>query len=350
MNKQINFKQETAEISRLRHHPKNAEIYDKTTSEVDDLVDSIDEISLLEPLVVNSNYEVLSGNRRLKALRKLKYEEVPVIVRNDIDTEDEMYHILSFNQQRRKKVSERRNEVMILKHRWEQRPGSRTDLVDDLSEEEKMTTTRRIAVTLGISENMVNNLIFIDKQPGSHIYFNSLDSGKASISGVVKGIKENAIRKEGNPDHKSSKSEEEKNDSDTLTILSTDSDSEKHRIDKPSVDTKNSVDENLSSVNTSEGNKKIKEMVDAKMDDGLDDEGKPKRVEPSQDLKDLMGEDYFEDHNKKQVHDIFKVVDRKSGKEINTSKCEKCGLVQLIGPMPDWFIDQKQNDDGEANN
>ena len=52
-----------ADVSILRHHPRNEEIY--TLSNIDDLVQSIGEVGLLSPLVIDKSNQVISGNRRL---------------------------------------------------------------------------------------------------------------------------------------------------------------------------------------------------------------------------------------------------------------------------------------------
>ena len=61
-------------VSSLHHHPFNAEIY--TLSDLNTLTNSINEVGLLEPLVINKKNEVISGNRRLEAVRKLKIGDV----------------------------------------------------------------------------------------------------------------------------------------------------------------------------------------------------------------------------------------------------------------------------------
>ena len=60
-------------VSSLHHHPLNEQLYN--LSDIDTLTNSIKEVGLLEPLVVNKKNEVISGNRRLEALRKLRYKE-----------------------------------------------------------------------------------------------------------------------------------------------------------------------------------------------------------------------------------------------------------------------------------
>ena len=54
-------------VSKLKHHPFNSEVY--MLSDIQTLKDSIKNVGLLEPLVINKKNEVLSGNRRLEALR-----------------------------------------------------------------------------------------------------------------------------------------------------------------------------------------------------------------------------------------------------------------------------------------
>ena len=48
-------------VSKLSHHPLNSKIY--SLSSLDDLISSIEEFGLLQPLVINQRNEVVSGNR-----------------------------------------------------------------------------------------------------------------------------------------------------------------------------------------------------------------------------------------------------------------------------------------------
>ena len=64
-------------IKKIKPHPKNKEIY--TLSNLSDLSKSIAEIGLLEPIVINQNNQIISGNRRYEAIRSLKWNKVDVI-------------------------------------------------------------------------------------------------------------------------------------------------------------------------------------------------------------------------------------------------------------------------------
>ena len=63
-------------VNSLTHHPRNAEIYN--LDDIDDLVASIEEVGLLTPLVIDQDNQVISGNRRFKAIQELDWDTVEV--------------------------------------------------------------------------------------------------------------------------------------------------------------------------------------------------------------------------------------------------------------------------------
>ena len=54
-------------VSSLKHHPKNKEIY--TLSSIEELMESISEVGLLQPLIIDSRNQIISGNRRFESLK-----------------------------------------------------------------------------------------------------------------------------------------------------------------------------------------------------------------------------------------------------------------------------------------
>ena len=66
-------------VSSLKHHPKNKEIY--TLSSIEELMGSISEVGLLQPLIIDSRNQVISGNRRFESVKRLGWEEVEVEVK-----------------------------------------------------------------------------------------------------------------------------------------------------------------------------------------------------------------------------------------------------------------------------
>lgn len=60
-------------VSNLSHHPLNESIY--TLSSISDLENGINEVGLLQPLAINLHNQVISGNRRLSAVRNIGWEK-----------------------------------------------------------------------------------------------------------------------------------------------------------------------------------------------------------------------------------------------------------------------------------
>ena len=61
-------------VSKLSSHPKNQEIY--SLSNIEDLENSISSLGLLEKLVIDDEFQVISGNRRLVAIQNLGWKKV----------------------------------------------------------------------------------------------------------------------------------------------------------------------------------------------------------------------------------------------------------------------------------
>ena len=60
------------QVSKLIPHPLNSQIYRLT--QLEDLIYSIGEVGLLQPIVINKVNQILSGHRRFEAIKKLGWE------------------------------------------------------------------------------------------------------------------------------------------------------------------------------------------------------------------------------------------------------------------------------------
>lgn len=74
-------------------------------AEMQELIDSIDEHGILQPLVVRrvapNRYELIAGERRLRAAKHLKWEKVPCVVKTEVaGTEKSLVYALIENLQR----------------------------------------------------------------------------------------------------------------------------------------------------------------------------------------------------------------------------------------------------------
>ena len=103
-------------INQLKTCPINSEIY--RDSDVGDLVNSIGEVGLLQPIVVTPENIIISGHRRFNAIQSLGWTEVECEVK-EVDDDTIPLYIVLFNQSRNKVASEMIREIMVLMDsRW----------------------------------------------------------------------------------------------------------------------------------------------------------------------------------------------------------------------------------------
>lgn len=145
-------------VEDILQHAENKRIYSVTN--VEQLMVCIQSLGLLQHIILNKKNEVLCGSRRLEAIKQLGWKEVDVEI-VDIPEEDEAACMVSSNTHRTKTSEEKYHEIKILKSHWAKKQGQRTDLDDSLSEEEKLTTRKRIANAIGGTESEVRRTEFI---------------------------------------------------------------------------------------------------------------------------------------------------------------------------------------------
>jgi ParB-like nuclease family protein len=99
-------------VALLKQHYANKKIYN--VENLGRLIISLLSIGQLMPIIVNKNYVVLSGWRRLQALILLGRTEIEVALM-DIDEEDEVEYIVSSNKRRPKSIMEIYWAIKLLK-------------------------------------------------------------------------------------------------------------------------------------------------------------------------------------------------------------------------------------------
>jgi len=162
------------EVSKLKHHPFNAEVY--KLSDIDSLKESILNVGLLEPLVINKRNEVISGNRRLEALKELEMEKVDVIVK-ELQKDEEPLHIISHNSQRVKTARELLNEIKVMFKYYSKGQGFRSDTSVNTN---RSTAREIVSNELNISQMKIQRLLFIDDVFSDLI--DLIDDGKLTIN------------------------------------------------------------------------------------------------------------------------------------------------------------------------
>lgn len=217
------------EVSNLTHHPKNKEIY--TLSSIEDLVESITELGLLQPLVIDQYNQVISGNRRFESIKRLGWKEVEVEQRFIKDGEEEIL-LVHYNKQRVKTFKEILNEYLVLKKYYEIGQGKRTDLTSVLTNK-SLNGRDLVSEQIGISSSQLGKLLFIYKHQPHHISL--LDKGILTVNQsylqVSREVKESQSRNENQNNssksklnswrfyHKSSENMDELKDEEIQTIF-----------------------------------------------------------------------------------------------------------------------------------
>ncbi len=179
-------------VSELKHHPKNKEIYD--LSSIEDLMRSISDVGLLQPLVIDPLNQVISGNRRLESIKRLGWEKVSVVIK-EVKKSEEEFLLIHYNKQRVKSFKELINEFQILEKYYRKGQGKRTDLRKIKSN--RGSTRDIVSKVMGVSSSQLQRLIFIFNHRPDHI--DLLDKGILTVNQsyliIQREIKEKSSRK-----------------------------------------------------------------------------------------------------------------------------------------------------------
>ena len=193
-------------VSKLSHHPKNKEIYQ--LSDIDDLMNSIFNVGLLQPLIINNKYQILSGNRRFHSIKRLGWKEVEVEVR-DVQEDKEELLLIHFNKQRIKSFRELINEYLILDKYYRKGQGRRTDLSS--AKIGKGSSREKISKEIGISSGQLQKLVYINKHQPEHIEL--LDKGILTVNQSYLQIQRELKEKESRESKPNNKSKTNRNSS-----------------------------------------------------------------------------------------------------------------------------------------
>ena len=151
----------------LNQNKVTNELYTSVPENFDSIKENIKQVGILEPLIVDTDNVVISGNMRLRIALELGIELVPVIYERKCQINAKLLAV-SHSQQRIKKYSELLKEYEILEAEYSVGKGCRTDLIPEMKKKkEKMKN-------LPISYAKINKLKNIRKY-GEELY------GKDSI-------------------------------------------------------------------------------------------------------------------------------------------------------------------------
>ena len=148
-------------VNQLKHHPLNERIY--SLSGIESLMESIQEVGLLEPIVIDrKNNFVVSGNRRFESIKRLGWAEVEVHQIN-VKKGDEVLTLIHFNQQRIKTIQELLNEYFELES-YHRNKGLKKGLkVRNVVSKEIKVTDGQLARILYVHKRNPEYISLIDK-------------------------------------------------------------------------------------------------------------------------------------------------------------------------------------------
>ena len=147
-------------VDKLKPHPKNQEIY--SISNIEDLMESISNIGLLEQIVIDDTFQVISGHRRLVAIQNLGWDEVKC-EQVSLSSDEVITHIIHHNKQRVKTCRELLNEAKVLMEQHKVGQGKRNDLTS-VNPNRSKRTRDVVGEMIGVSGVQVTKLIFIERE------------------------------------------------------------------------------------------------------------------------------------------------------------------------------------------
>lgn len=146
----------------LKIHPRNQEFFDDIEGEeYNQFKKSIQEEGVITPLIVASDMIIVSGHQRLKASMELGIKQVPIIIREDLDNEDEKLKKLlatNFGRTKNNPVKQRKIAVEYVELCGNKHGGARGD------NRHLKITQDDIASELGISARTLRELLEIERK------------------------------------------------------------------------------------------------------------------------------------------------------------------------------------------
>jgi DNA modification methylase len=147
-------------VSKIKHHPINQRIY--SLSGIDTLLESIKQVGLLEPPTIDQHFQVVSGNRRFEAVKRLGWKEIEVH-QIDVKKGDEVLTLIHFNRQRIKTTQELLNEYFELSEYHKNKGLEKGKRVRNVVSEDLKVTDGQLARIIYIHKRKPDYIGLIDK-------------------------------------------------------------------------------------------------------------------------------------------------------------------------------------------
>ena len=168
------------QLTELAEHPDNNQIYSST--DLEELKNSLLIHGQLEPLVINKNKVIISGHRRFNAMNELGFTECDARIE---EFESDIVALIQFNKQRQKSPVDYINESRFLEKELQKQIGRGRPKKED--RQVKMNTRDEVAKILGTNASQMQKLKFIDNHDSTYLY--KIQRKEISIAKAVQEIK-----------------------------------------------------------------------------------------------------------------------------------------------------------------
>jgi len=170
-------------VVEIEPHPLNEKIY--SLSNLDDLVLSISQKGLLQPIVINQHNQIISGHRRFAAVKDLGWSQVDCEMVKTTGVDEETELLVHHNKQRTKTLKEQLNEGDVIRPLLSVGQGKRTDktsVLPNRSSGKRLSARDKVAISIGMSPSQYAKALFIRKEDPELI--DLIDAGYGTIHQV----------------------------------------------------------------------------------------------------------------------------------------------------------------------
>jgi ParB family transcriptional regulator, chromosome partitioning protein len=170
-------------VSELKPHPINSTIYHDNPDAQKELIHSINLNGLLEPLVINRSNMVISGHRRLQALKEIGWEKCDCRLS---EFENEIIALIQLNSYRIKVESEIVREAELLKTEYSKQIKKGRPLKGEVRDGKNWSIVN-VSEKLGVSTTKLKKLISIKKHEPSLL--EKVDLGLISVEQAYQKVR-----------------------------------------------------------------------------------------------------------------------------------------------------------------
>jgi len=170
-------------VSELKPHPINSTIYNDNPDLQKELIHSINLNGLLEPLVINRSNMVISGHRRLQALKEIGWEKCDCRLS---EFENEIIALIQLNSYRIKVESEIVREAELLKTEYSKQIKKGRPLKGEVRDGKNWSIVN-VSEKLGVSTTKLKKLISIKKYEPSLL--EKVDLGLISVEQAYQKVR-----------------------------------------------------------------------------------------------------------------------------------------------------------------